>query len=44
MNKIVGGAGTDTLIGGKSNDTLTGNDGSDIFLYKKGDGNDLITD
>ena len=44
MNKIVGGAGNDTLIGGKSNDTLTGNDGSDIFLYKKGDGNDLITD
>ncbi|MBQ3442951.1 MAG: hypothetical protein IJG33_06880, partial [Selenomonadaceae bacterium] len=44
MNSIKGGAGNDTLIGGGSNDTLTGGEGSDVFVWNKGDGNDLITD
>jgi hypothetical protein len=39
-----GGAGNDTLWGGKKNDTLTGGDGSDIFIYRAGDGNDVIAD
>lgn len=41
---IYGRAGDDTIIGGKGSDTLTGGDGEDIFVYNKGDGNDLITD
>lgn len=41
---IDGGKGNDSIIGGKGNDTLTGGDGSDVFIYNKGDGNDLITD
>ena len=44
MNSLKGGKGNDTLQGGGSNDTLTGGDGADIFVYKSGDGNDVITD
>ncbi|MBZ7988203.1 hypothetical protein AVCANL283_08895, partial [Campylobacter canadensis] len=36
--------GNDTLIGGKGDDKLYGGFGSDIYVYKKGDGNDLIYD
>ena len=43
-DKIYGGDGEDSLWGGKGSDTLTGGDGNDIFLYDKGDGNDVITD
>ena len=43
-NSIVGGKGADTLTGGKGNDTLKGGSGSDVFIYKSGDGNDVITD
>ena len=33
-----------TIIGGTGNDTLTGADGyADVFLYRNGDGNDVIT-
>ncbi len=39
-----GGAGDDSLWGGKGNDTLTGGDGDDIFIFRAGDGNDVITD
>ena len=43
-NSIKGGENNETLIGGKGNDTLTGGEGSDVFIYAKGDGNDIITD
>ena len=41
-NNILGGKGNDTLIGGSGNDTLDGGEGADIFVWKKGDGNDTI--
>ena len=43
-NKIIGGAGADTLYAAKGNDTLTGGAGNDVFIYKSGDGKDVITD
>ena len=43
-NSITGGKSSDTLIGGKGNDTLTGGAGKNVFIYTKGDGNDVITD
>ena len=43
-DSLNGGTGNDSLIGGKGNDTLTGGSGADIFVYNKGDGNDIITD
>lgn len=39
-----GGAGKDYLAGGKGKDTLTGGKGADTFVYKSGDGKDIITD
>ncbi len=41
---ILGGDGNDTLVGGKGNDSLTGGAGADVFVYNKGDGNDIIVD
>ena len=41
---IDGGAGNDSLWGGKGNDTLYGGGGADVFVYKKGDGEDTIVD
>ena len=43
-NKIVGSKGNDIIYGAKGNDTLTGGAGNDIFIYKSGDGKDVITD
>lgn len=43
-DKLYGGAGDDTLYGGTGNDTLTGGAGKDTFVYKNGEGNDIITD
>ncbi len=43
-DSILGSKGNDSLSGGKGNDTLTGGAGADIFVYTKGDGNDVITD
>ena len=37
---LVGGTGNDTLWGG--NDTITDDDGADVFIYKSGDGKDVI--
>lgn len=36
------GAGNDTLDGGAGDDTLDGGAGNDIYLYGRGDGNDVI--
>ena len=41
---LTGGAGDDTLWGGRNNDTLTGGDGSDTFIFRAGEGKDVITD
>ena len=43
-DKLYGEAGADTLAGGKGNDTLTGGAGNDVFIYKSGQGNDIVTD
>ena len=41
---LYGNTGNDTLIGGKGNDTLNGSYGDDIYIFNKGDGNDIIAD
>ena len=43
-NQIIGSKKNDTIIGGESDDTLYGDDGADIFVYRKGDGDDYIVD
>jgi Ca2+-binding RTX toxin-like protein len=43
-NSLFGGEGNDTLIGGVGNDFLDGGTGGDVYLYKRGDGADFITD
>lgn len=39
-----GGQGDDILLGGKGDDTMTGGTGNDAFVYRAGDGDDVITD
>ncbi|MBR0062375.1 MAG: hypothetical protein IJP68_12950 [Selenomonadaceae bacterium] len=41
-DKLYGGKGADTLWGGVGNDTLWGDKGADTFIYKSGDGKDVI--
>ena len=42
-NKIWGSAGDNTIYGGKGNDTIYGGEGGGhVYVYKNGDGNDLI--
>lgn len=41
---IYGGEGADTIVGGKGADKLYGGDDADVFVYNKGDGNDVIAD
>jgi Ca2+-binding RTX toxin-like protein len=41
---IDGGDGDDTIDGGDGDDTLTGGAGHDLFVYRAGDGHDVITD
>ncbi|MEM9060676.1 MAG: hypothetical protein AAGD13_09460 [Pseudomonadota bacterium] len=43
-DRLVGKAGDDTLDGGADNDILEGGAGADTFLYRLGDGIDLIQD
>jgi beta-glucanase (GH16 family) len=43
-NKLSGGIGTDILVGGKGNDLLCGKGGADTFVFRLGDGFDVITD
>ena len=41
---LSGDKGNDSLWGGAGDDTLWGGEGADIFLYKNGEGNDIISD
>ncbi|SDC32346.1 Hemolysin-type calcium-binding repeat-containing protein [Succiniclasticum ruminis] len=41
---LIGGDGDDILYGDYGNDTLTGGAGDDIFVYRIGDGDDIIKD
>ena len=41
---LLGGEGDDVLSGGTGNDRLDGGAGQDIFVFRRGDGNDSIDD
>lgn len=41
---INGGAGLDTINGGPGADRLAGGSGADVFVFVRGDGNDVIVD
>lgn len=43
-DSILGGAGDDLIIGGRDNDRLMGQAGDDIYVFERGDGEDLIID
>ncbi len=43
-DKVKGGKGDDKLWGGKGDDKLTGGAGKDVFVFKKQEGSDVITD
>lgn len=40
---LFGGGGDDTLIGGTGDDTLNGGAGQNIYLFSRGDGDDVIS-
>ena len=44
MDSIDGCCGDDIVIGGQGNDYLNGGWGSDKYIFKKGDGSDIICD
>jgi Ca2+-binding RTX toxin-like protein len=39
---LVGTASANTMVGGRGNDRLSGGDGSDIYVFGRGDGRDII--
>ncbi|TMV15252.1 calcium-binding protein [Arenibacterium halophilum] len=41
---LMGGAGLDVLEGQQGRDRLTGGEGADIFRFRKGHGQDIVTD
>ncbi len=43
-NTISGHGGDDTLYGGLGDDAINGGEGADGFVYRKGDGNDTVSD
>ncbi|HEX9875714.1 MAG TPA: calcium-binding protein, partial [Gammaproteobacteria bacterium] len=43
-NVLIGEGGADTLIGGKGNDILLGGTEVDAYVFKTGDGEDIIVD
>ncbi|MDQ8728500.1 family 16 glycosylhydrolase [Bradyrhizobium sp. LHD-71] len=43
-NIITGNAAANVITGGLGNDILTGGNGADIFVFKTGNGSDIITD
>ena len=42
VDRLIGGAGSDTITGHAGNDILNGRGGSDIYVFNKGDGNDVV--
>lgn len=44
FDHLIAGAGSDTLDGGRGGDRLTGDGGADRFVFRAGDGRDVITD
>ena len=44
QDTLHGAAGNDTLDGGVGNDNLHGGAGDDVYVYRKGDGRDLISE
>ncbi|MBF0097993.1 MAG: hypothetical protein HQM04_18240 [Magnetococcales bacterium] len=43
-DELLSGAGDDILIGGLGNDRLNGEAGDDLYLFRRGDGQDLLCD
>ncbi|GHC66199.1 calcium-binding protein [Neogemmobacter tilapiae] len=43
-DRLLGQSGNDWLTGGRGTDTLTGGSGADRFLFRAGDGRDVISD
>ncbi len=43
-NRLTAGSGRDILNGQKGNDTLVGGEGRDTYVFKAGDGHDVIID
>lgn len=43
-DQLQGEQGNDTLDGGSGNDTMHGGTGNDIYLFKRGDGMDIISE
>ncbi|WP_099823674.1 VWA domain-containing protein [Oceaniglobus indicus] len=44
QDKLLGRGGSDILDGGRGDDTLTGGGGADQFVFRSGDGNDVVRD
>ncbi|MBX9926115.1 MAG: hypothetical protein K2Y05_07135, partial [Hyphomicrobiaceae bacterium] len=43
-DSLDGGAGDDVIAGGTGNDTLLGGAGDDVYVFRRGDGRDVIDD
>ncbi|WP_198670656.1 hypothetical protein [Oceanicella sp. SM1341] len=43
-DRLFGGAGDDTLLGGAGDDWLEGGAGADVFIFREGEGRDVIAD
>lgn len=41
---LTGAGGADALLGGTGNDRLTGGAGADMFVFRPGEGHDVVTD
>ena len=44
LGRLRGGAGDDTLQGGSDHDVMTGGSGADRFLFRSGQGHDVVRD
>lgn len=42
-DNLDGGLGDDTIAGGRGDDTITGNAGRDTYVFRPGDGDDVVT-
>jgi subtilisin-like proprotein convertase family protein len=43
-DRVVGTSGADTIRGGTGNDALAGGAGRDVFVFRRGDGQDVVDD